>query len=75
MFEDVKEEPDERFTEELEFERKAVDCQEEYNGMLRKYQYLILKESMVSRLTYLHSIIFFKTYYLCFFRNIAKHLS
>lgn len=48
MYEDVYEVPDDLLKEEIEFENKALECQEEYHGMLRKYQYLIMKESTVS---------------------------
>lgn len=49
----------------MEFERKAIKYQEEYHGMLKKYQLLLMRESTVRTFK-------IKT---IFFYQILKHFS
>lgn len=49
--------PESEFWEENEeFELKAVDCQHQYQGLMNKYQQIIMKESMVSAYTAHHNM-------------------
>lgn len=40
------------FAEEYKFQQKAVDFQETYHNMLKKYQILLMKESTVNSLIF-----------------------
>lgn len=48
MYENTEDDPAELLREDLDFERKATKFEEEYQGMLQKYQLLLMKESTVS---------------------------
>lgn len=48
MYENSEEDPAELLRDDLNFERKATKFQDEYRGMLQKYQLLLMKESTVS---------------------------
>lgn len=48
MYENTDDDPAELLRDDLDFERKATKFQDEYRGMLQKYQLLLMKESTVS---------------------------
>lgn len=47
MYENLEEDPDELSADEYDFEKKGCEFQEIYQAMLKKYQYLLIKESKV----------------------------
>lgn len=48
MHKNADDDTEDLIKQDINFERKSIDFQDSYFGMLKKYQYLLMKESTVN---------------------------
>lgn len=72
MYESTDEDPAELLRNDLEFERKASKFEDEFHGMLQKYQLLLMKESTVIFSLFYQSQFFYSFQFFYYSRNTFK---